>query len=819
VAAASFADLLKQYRASAGLTQEVLAERANLSVRAISDLERGVKQRPYPHTVQRLIQALDLEEGDAEHLRASARRPEAGGDGPAGQTDGRSALPIQPTSFIGREREVEEIETILCREDVRLLTLTGPGGVGKTRLALRVAESLVDHFPDGVVFVSLASLTDPGLIPSTIAASLRVTEVGDQSVLETLTTHLHDQQLLLVLDNFEHLLPAADVVSRLLASCARLTVLVTSRAALHLAAEHEWPVPPLPVPVSGHLPDLDTLGRYDAVQLFVQRAQAVEPAFEVCEENAATVAEICSRLDGLPLALELGAARLRLFPPEALLGRLSDRLQLLTGGPRDVAARQQTLRNTIEWSYRLLAPEEQILFARLSVFANGGSLEAAEAICATESDDAMLMLDGLTSLVDQHLLRQTGDDEPRFGMLEIIHEYAAERLGATAEAQAVRRRHATYYLHMAEEAAEGIAGPDQGLWLDRLETDHDNVRSALSWFLEQGELDAAYRMVLGAEALWVDRHLMSEASQWYSQLLSQEGAVSTHLRATVLRRASSFLRRQARALLAESIALFRELQDKRGEARSLADLAHLAADEGELTSAANLAEASLSLAREVRDQWGIAYACQTLGVIWLAQCSLEEAETMLAESVDLFRQVGSPGTTAWAIHWLTWVAFFQGAYERAAVLGEEALSLEESIGNVFGAGMMRRVLALAALERGEVERAANYARRIDSAVDSMRVKLHTVDALAAVAVARGDACRAARLWGVGASWGDSRSRYLPLLAEYYARYQAEGRAQVGEEAWAHAWEEGWAMTLEHALEYALEGVAPPRSEPTFRTQR
>jgi transcriptional regulator with XRE-family HTH domain len=313
---ASFAGLLRQYRARAGLTQEELAERSGLSVRGISDLERGVKQRPYPHTVQRLIQALEPGEEDAALLRAAARRPGAGISQPAGRAGGGSALPVQPTPFIGRQQELGEITDLLGMEEVRLLTLTGPGGVGKTRLALRAAEGAADAFPDGIVFVSLASVAEPELLPSSIAGSLRSMHTSEASVLESLIEHLRGKQLLLVLDNFEHLLPAAGVVSRLLSSCPELTLLVTSRASLHLAGEHEYPVSPLPTPVSGHLPDLDTLGRYDAIRLFQERAQAAMPSFRLTDGNAAAIADICSRVDGLPLAIELAAARIKLFPPK-----------------------------------------------------------------------------------------------------------------------------------------------------------------------------------------------------------------------------------------------------------------------------------------------------------------------------------------------------------------------------------------------------------------------------------------------------------------------------------------------------------------------
>jgi predicted ATPase/DNA-binding SARP family transcriptional activator len=777
--------------AEAGRRADALKAYVRFKERLQSELEL----EPEPETVS-LVDEISRE----DRTRPTRR--------PATTTAPPHNLPAALSSFVGRGQHVERLHTLLARHDVRLVTLTGPGGTGKTRLALEVARASVADHPDGAYLVSLAPLADAALVAPTVASVLGIEESRAQPILETIKEALSTQQVLLVLDNFEHLLPAAPQVSELLAACPGLTVLATSREKLHLSGEHDYPVPPLTLP-RAESADPAEAAESEAVTLFATRAQAVRPEFALTSGNVAAVTEICRRLDGLPLAIELAAARITLFPPEVLLRRLDRRLKLLTGGARDQPTRQQTLRSAIDWSYSLLSPEEQTLFARLSIFAGGGSLEAAEFICANTSDGAMRVLDCLAALVDKHLLRQEGEDEPRFGMLETIREYAAERLGVAAEAEAVRRRHATYYLHLAEEAAEGIAGPDQGLWLDQLETEHDNVRSALAWFLDQRELDLAYRMANSVDALWIDHVHLSEARQWFSVLLSREGEVSKHLRATALRRASRFLTDRASESLTESLALYRELQDKTGETGTLAELADEARRRGDLDSASDLAEDSLALAREVGDRW-IAYASQALGLVRLDQRKLDEARAMLEESVALFRKVGSPGMIAWALLWLTWVVFFQGGYERASALGEEALALEESIGNALGAGMVRGVLALAALERGEVERAATYANRMFSSVESGLIKTHTVEVLATLGVAKGDAHRAARLWGAtDSSWLSSRSGFLSLLGDYYARYKAAGRAQVGEEAWARAWQEGRAMSLEQALVYALQGGADP----------
>jgi predicted ATPase len=405
-------------------------------------------------------------------------------------------LPVQPTPFIGRDRELKQIAEILCRPAVRLLTLTGVGGTGKSRLGVQVAADLLDHFKDGVFFVPLDLLTDPALVPSALAASLDVQDTSSSSHLEALKRHLRRKQILLVLDNCEHVLDACSVVGELLMTCPTLKVLATSRAILHLAGEHEYPVPPLLVPNLRQLTSVEMLTQFDALALFHQRARAVRPDFEVTSENAAAIVEICYRLDGLPLAIELAAARIRLFPPAALLSRLSKRLPLLTGGARDVPARQQTLRGAIAWSYDLLSAEQQKLFARVAAFTGGCTLDAAETVCNFAGDLPEGVISGVEALVEQSLLRQTEqpDGEPRFLMLETIREYALVQLLARGETNMVFERQAQYCAHFAEEAEEQLTGPKQRLWLERLEQEHDNIRAALRWALDHGEAGVALRV-------------------------------------------------------------------------------------------------------------------------------------------------------------------------------------------------------------------------------------------------------------------------------------------------------------------------------------
>ena len=397
-------------------------------------------------------------------------------------------LPIQPTPFIGREKEVDAVHHLFLREDVRLVTLTGPGGVGKTRMALHVAEQLRAHFADGVWFVSLAPISDPDLVIPTIAQTLGLWEAGERSLLEQLQVFLRERQVLLLLDNFEQVVRAAMHVANLLTICSHLKVLVTSREVLHVRAEREFPVPTLSLPDPKRLPDLVALSQYEAVALFIQRAQAARPEFQVTNANAPVVAEICVRLDGLPLAIELAATRIKLLPLQALLTRLGQRLQLLTSSARDVPAHQQTLRNTIQWSYDLLDAQEQQLFCRLSVFVSGCTLEAVEAISAAPGNVTLPVLDGVVSLIDKNLLQQTAQEgeEIRLLMLETIREYGWEALAERQEREAIQAAHAAYYLALAEEAERALGGPQHLLWLDRLGREYDNLRAALHWLRLQG---------------------------------------------------------------------------------------------------------------------------------------------------------------------------------------------------------------------------------------------------------------------------------------------------------------------------------------------
>jgi predicted ATPase/class 3 adenylate cyclase len=558
-------------------------------------------------------------------------------------------LPAQPTPLVGREREAAAAVALLGRDDVRLLTLTGPGGTGKTRLGLQVAADLLEAFPDGCWFVDLAPLADPALVPSAIASVLGVREEGGRPLAEALADHLRDKALLLVLDNLEQLLPAAAPgIGGLLAACPGLTVLATSRAPLRLRAEREWPVPPLGLPDRARLPPLDRLTQYAAVRLFAERAQAVRPDFAVTTANAPAVAEICWRLDGLPLAIELAAARVKAFPPEALLRRLERRLGALTGGARDLPLRQQTLRGAIAWSHDLLGEAERVLFRRLAVFAGGATLEAAEAVAGPDGEADVF--GALASLVDQSLVRQgegpgaLPEGEPRFSMLETIREYGLEQLERSGEAEEAHERHATFFLALAEAAEGELGGPAQGAWLGRLEDEHANLRAALGWALER-EPGTALRLGGALRGFWEARGHLTEGRGWLERALAGGGGAPAELRAKGLRGAGYLAYRQGdyeRAVtqFGEGLALNRALGDRAGIANSLTNLGVVAHRRGEPDRAAALYEEGLGLCRELGDRAGIARSLVNLGAVALDRGEPDRAATLLEESLGLARGLG-----------------------------------------------------------------------------------------------------------------------------------------------------------------------------------
>ena len=669
----TFAVLLKEYRTAAGLTQEELAERTTLSARTISDLERGVNQRPHAFTVRQLAQALSLGEEESAQLRMAARwtaptpehDPEPGSRSPVD-----AHLPAQPTPFIGREREVREVSQLLERADVRLLTLTGAGGTGKTRLALQVAGQVFDAFPDGVFFVPLASLSDAHMIPSALATALGVKAISGQSIRARLSEHLHGKRRLLVLDNFEHLLAGADFVAELLGDCPWLNVLVTSRAVLHLSAEHEYPVPPFPVPAPQHRVDIATLAGYDAVKLFVQRAEAVEPGFGLSLDNAGAIADICYRLDGLPLALELAAARVRIFPPRALLARLSSPMHLLTSGAKDQPARHQTLRNTIDWSYSLLGEDERTVFARLSVFVGGCSMEAIEAVCDLAGE--MDPLAQVTRLVEQSLLRMEGDDEPRFRMLELVRDYASEQLDLGGETIECRNRHASYFLGVAEALDAEPVEADCVPLLNRLEADLDNLRAALAWTAASGQAEIGLRLAVALERFWIASARIAEGRRWLEDL-------------------------HARIQDDPRLAL---------RARALCIIGRFTFIDWDHSLSIRILERSLTLYRTLQDRAGIIETLGWLGKSHIAQGEVERGLAIYEERLELARESAAPAVLARCLYDLVWAEARRNNVERVEKLGEETLALYRALGDLTGTANVLAEIGYVAHYAGETGRAA-----------------------------------------------------------------------------------------------------------------
>jgi predicted ATPase len=544
------------------------------------------------------------------------------------------SLPVSLTSLVGREQEVAQICAWLHRPEVRLLTLTETGGVGKTRLALAIAQHVLGEFPDGVYFVTLAPVSDPGWVTATIAQALSLWEAGDRPLLEQVREYLREKHLLLLLDNFEQVVAAAPQVTDVLTSCPHVSVLVTGRAALHLSGEHEFAVSPLAVPDLAQLPVLADLARVATVRLFVERAQAVKADFQLTGANAHTIAEICIHLDGLPLAIELAAARIKLLPPQALLKRLSHQLDLLTSGAHDLPSRQQKLRNTIQWSYDLLSPQEQGLYRKLSVFVDGCTLEAAEAVCGAGSHQAMEVLERVASLVDKSLLQQAEQvgDEPRLIMLEAIREFGLERLAAHREGEAARDAHASYYLWLAEEAEPYLVRAEQGEWLDRLEREHENLRAALSWLIERGDRETALRLAGALWRFWWMHGHLSEGRGFLEGMLPAPHTVAASIRAKalvgagVLTGAQGYYA-QAETLCAEGLRLFRELEDQRGISTALWMLGRVAYNRSQYAVARTVAEEALALSRQTGDAWGITSSLENLTSVALDEGKYDEART------------------------------------------------------------------------------------------------------------------------------------------------------------------------------------------------
>ncbi|MFN8474027.1 MAG: tetratricopeptide repeat protein [Anaerolineae bacterium] len=684
-------------------------------------------------------------------------------------------LPPQRDALIGREKELETLRQMVLRPDVPLLTLTGPGGAGKTRLALQVGAILLDQFDNGVFFVNLAPIFDPELVPSAIAEAIGVREQPPTPLRETLKQTLQDRQMLLILDNFEQVLAAAPIVADLL-TLPGLKVLVTSRACLEIRGEHEYPVPPLMLPDLEHLPTTESLSQYEAVRLFIERAVAIRPDFKVTNENAPAIAEICYRLDGLPLAIELAAARIRMLTPAAMLQRLSDPLKLLTGGPRDLPERQQTLRSTIAWSYDLLGESEKALFRRLAVFVGGFSLEAAESVCDVDGDLGIDVLDGVAALVGQSLVSagETGEGEARYTMLVTLREYAEERLLESSDLAIIAERHARFYQQLAERATPLLTGPEQAKWLDCLEMEQGNFRAALAWS-HSAESAVELELALTGSLLlfwWMRGHL-TEGWQAATAALARTSADDhTAAHALALHCAGGLAwnlgkLETAATFFEQTVALRRELGDKRGMAQSLSNLGAVNVSLKNFVKARACIEEALAIGQELGDQNAVGLAYGNLGDQAYFQGDLDDAQHYWSEAREIFRRLKDDYSVGIYNNNLGELVRQQGKYAEAAVLFRDALLIFQRLGG-------RTLVATLLLNLGEL------------------------------AWLQGDPHRAARLFSAAEQLREVVGVPLTYDAQdQYDRTMPQLKAALGDEAFDTAWAAGSVLSQEQAVAYAL----------------
>lgn len=728
-------------------------------------------------------------------------------------------LPFMPTGFMGRERELDQVIALLGRG--RLVTLLGPGGIGKTRLAMEVAAQLVGEYDDGVFFVSLSVISDAALLASTIVHAIQYVGPRREAVFESLKAYLAEKRMLLILDNFEHLMAAAPAVAELLAAAPGLTVLLTSREVLRVSGEQVFDVPPMALPTLAPLPSPTELVQYEAVRLFVERARALLPEFQLSEANAAAVVGLCHRLDGLPMAIELAAGHIRSMSPESMLTRLGYQLRLLAGGPRDLPARQQALRNTFEWSYNLLTPDEQVLFRQLGVFVGGFRLEAAEAVRGVSTDGSVDTLPVLTALLDKSLVRREDGSisEPHYRMLQTIREYALEQLASNGEKDRLDQAHLDYYVRHVEAIESQSSGPTQDVWLAHLEREHDNLRAAIEWALSHGQSEMATRIAGAVWKFWAIHNHLSEGYRWLETALdSAPDKTPARVRAlwgagwiALIQGATD----QGARHFEEGARLGRELGEKRLLGCCLHGVGSVAQSRGEYDRAHAAYEESLPLFQAVGDIEHVAWTLQHMGAHAMDQGDMVKAQSMLQESQSTFRELQMRWPLAEVTVFLGHAQLQGGNYDRAAESYKFALQVFEELGDSASAARAHAFLGSVALEQGDYLRAtANYKEGLERArdLDDKIGTLWALEQLARVAEDHGRLAWSLRLLGsveaVRQSLGLPRQR--GLYERHLARLAAL-RGRLGEVRATVLWEEGQRLSLPEVIAHAL-AQEPSRSD-------